>query len=77
MPLQDTDDRTAVTVALTCCPVAGIAVVVRFWCKAILKAGFRTDDWFMLLSLTTYWTATVVELWGMSTEAPYLSLSLT
>lgn len=56
--------RIGLIVAIVCVAVAGISVILRFICKAVLKNGLYEDDWCILLTLATYWAAAAVTIWG-------------
>lgn len=50
----------------TCSAIAGIALVLRFMSNGVLKVGYYADDWFMLVTLLTFWAAAGVSIWGTS-----------
>ena len=55
---------------LACCAVAGVAVVVRIFCKIRHKQGVRIDDWCIIAALLCYYVAVVVVLYGKSLNSP-------
>jgi hypothetical protein len=50
---------------IVCDAIIIIACFVRFWCKLKLKTGFHGDDWWTLLTVTSFIGAEVALFWGI------------
>ncbi|KAI1123678.1 hypothetical protein F5Y10DRAFT_269822 [Nemania abortiva] len=48
--------------------IATISVILRFWCKHKLKAGFHADDWWILICLVSWFGTASATLWGIFNE---------
>jgi hypothetical protein len=59
---------------IVCDAIIIIACFVRFWCKYKLKTGFHGDDWWTLLTVTSFIGAEVALFWGASMSSFALSL---
>lgn len=47
------------------CAISTVAVLLRFYCKYAIKAGFQMDDAWMIFSMLAYYSAAGVTIWGL------------
>jgi hypothetical protein len=60
------EGKAGLILTTVCCAIGGISVALRFYCNAVLKTKYHADDWFILITLATTWTAAGLSFWGMN-----------
>lgn len=56
--------ETGFVASVVCLSIMTVAVVLRFWCKAVSKAGIHADDWWILLTVISWAGADTAVIWG-------------
>ncbi|KAI0889178.1 uncharacterized protein GGS22DRAFT_153365 [Annulohypoxylon maeteangense] len=64
MALTETGQRRFDSIIITSA-IAGVAVILRFWCKFQLRSGFHADDWWILFCLIAWYGTMSSLLWGI------------
>ncbi|ROW06941.1 hypothetical protein VMCG_03986 [Cytospora schulzeri] len=65
----------SVAVVLVCFTVSALAVILRFWCKLILRAGLHGDDWWSLTAVIAYAGLVCAYVWGIFCGGQGLDMS--
>lgn len=72
---QSTPANATTTASIVVSVLAVISVVLRFWTRRLIKAGYGPDDWWILAGLALMLSTGVILLYGICISNSYSSLS--
>ena len=64
------NDEILTIVGATVVALAAVSVALRFYTRFFMRAGFKWDDWLILLSLLSTIAADALVLYGWSIRIP-------